>query len=132
MRILEVVLDHHESLNCKGNKNCHYTNATKEPITWFFNLRESHKRDCKHQCRRIEQTQEPRQLLIWGGNTDLHSLRPWGRGGHLHACKQRRTRAAPGMKQQEPSPLPRQRKPGDSSATSSGASSVFKHGCKQG
>ena len=79
-----------------------------------------------------EQTQEPRFLLIWGGNTDLHSLRPWGRGGHLPACKQRRTRAALGRKRQEPFPLPRQRKPGSSSATSSGAFFVFKHGSEPG
>lgn len=60
MRILEVVLDHHESLNCKGNKNCHYTNATKEPITWFFNLRVTQKGLQAPMQENREQTQEPR------------------------------------------------------------------------
>ena len=63
---------------------------------------------------------------------DLHSLHPWGRGGRLLARKSRRAGAAPGpgRKQQEPPPLPRQRKSVASSATSSGACSVFKHGSK--
>jgi len=58
---------------------------------------------------------------------DLHSLHPWGRGGRLQARKSRRAGAAPGpgRKQQEPPPLPRQRK-----TTSSGTRSVFKHGSK--
>lgn len=58
-----------------------------------------------------EQTQiERRCLFLLWGSIDLHSLHPWGRGGYLPVCKQRRTRAAPGRKQQESSPLPWQRK----------------------
>lgn len=66
-----------------------------------------------------------------GRNTNLHNLHPWGRGGRLQACKSRRRGAArTGRKLQEPRPLPRQRKSVASSAISSGACSVFKHGSK--
>jgi hypothetical protein len=46
MRILEVVLDHHESLNCKQKRDCHYNNVAnrkknEEPIRELFDLRES-------------------------------------------------------------------------------------------
>lgn len=70
MRILEVVLDHHESLNCKQKRDCHYNNVAEgneEPVTDLFDLRVSHKDDYKEsRTNAREYTQNKQDISLFG------------------------------------------------------------------